>query len=483
MDNIINPLTNEVFSIFSKEGKYLLKQFVKIYQSGGRLSEKCEDVNKNLKEGQEMNCMDTKEKTTECFKKLALKHHPDKGGKKAHFQKLNEWRESCNIKDVNDAESFIDNKRRKMMKHISTILNCYLMIRNVESLTHLISTHISLQLNNANKEELSVSRDMVFSKLMIMHKLVRNYNKLNKTPDASDKTDIRKVALKLFLITPMVLSRFNENDLLNSLSDLKKILDKIEDPKFLSHQKKKEGQQQKGGSRKGGSRKGSKSNSTMGILKSLLTTFGLIFAPPVIAVDEITGKDTSLMSRESFIGAVSDTVVGKIWDLIDQDANNLQAAVDTVTTQGLTEIRPTRMKTGERSVIDGISEFFYGKSHSQELEAAFLRQVGPLLGSAGIHPQDITINLEEGKTAVRELTLHDLEVYKSQTHISTTKLQNDVYTNHESHKEMLRAQIKSTLKGLANIKFDEYIEEELRRDTDADTQKRFRTSRLTYAKT
>ena len=139
MDNIINPSTNEAFSIFSKEGKYLLKQFVKIYQSGGKLdvsklkvSKECEKVNENLTTGKEMECMDSKKENDSCYRNLSLLHHPDKGGDKATFQKLNEWKQTCS--EDSDGLSSLQLKYLfiilKLRRHILNVfsLRCFLKL-------------------------------------------------------------------------------------------------------------------------------------------------------------------------------------------------------------------------------------------------------------------------------------------------------------------------------------------------------------------
>jgi hypothetical protein len=52
MEYIINPLTNESFSIFEQKGKLLLKQYVNVYQSGGAVSEQTtkQEYKQNLEE-------------------------------------------------------------------------------------------------------------------------------------------------------------------------------------------------------------------------------------------------------------------------------------------------------------------------------------------------------------------------------------------------------------------------------------------------
>ena len=50
MNYIINPLTNEVYSIFSDDGKKLLKEYVRFYQTGGSEGEEEDDYEKDLAE-------------------------------------------------------------------------------------------------------------------------------------------------------------------------------------------------------------------------------------------------------------------------------------------------------------------------------------------------------------------------------------------------------------------------------------------------
>ena len=212
MNTIINPNNNKRYSLFSKKGKQLLKQFIKQYnhmkQIGGYSSiEKCNEYVENPTNSEDCENFDSK------FRQCSRFYHPDKKGDSEKFKNLNHWKENCSKqknKSGNDEE---------VLKNIRNMLIICQEINNKNPIS--IETQIEFKhlfskidvegiIEDFNKEmnDSSLNINDLIRSFSILKKIdiINNLISLLKKPIDKIKTgggimsDLTNILAKLFLL-------------------------------------------------------------------------------------------------------------------------------------------------------------------------------------------------------------------------------------------------------------------------------------------